>query len=173
MQHIRGKYAIFVDADGASKFADLGLLFSEMQKIERDGLGIASGSRAHMVFTDAVVKRSPLRNLLMHAFHTFIRVLGVRHIKDTQCGFKLFSRKACEYIFPNMHIEKYAFDVEVFLLAHYLRIPVVEVPVTWHEVDGSKMNLVADSLNMAWDLVLMRFGYTSGLWNYGYPLKSE
>lgn len=164
MLHHRGQYAIFADADGASKFSDVSNLLEALQEIERDGLGVAGGSRAHMVSTDAVVKRSPLRNLLMHGFHTFIGLLGVSHIKDTQCGFKLFTRKACELIFPLMHIERYAFDVEIYLVAEMLRIPVREVPVTWHEVEGSKMNLVKDSLNMAWDLVLMRVGYTTGLW---------
>ena len=164
MQHHRGHYAIFADADGASRFSDVSLLLEAVGQIEKAGLAVAGGSRAHMVSTDAVVKRSPLRNLLMHGFHTFIRLLGVSHIKDTQCGFKLFSRAACKKIFPAMHIERYAFDVEIFLIAEMMGIPVSEVPITWHEVDGSKMNLVKDSLNMAWDLVLMRVGYTLGLW---------
>lgn len=165
MLHHRGEYAIFADADGASRFEDIKVLFDAMKYVEVDGLGIAGGSRAHMVSTDAVVKRSPLRNLLMHGFHTFIRLLGVSHIKDTQCGFKLFSRAACRSIFPVVHIERYAFDVEIYLLAEMLEIPVQEVPITWHEVDGSKMNLVKDSLNMAWDLILMRVGYTTGMWS--------
>lgn len=164
MQHHRGQYAIFADADGASKFGDMGLLLGAIQEIETRGLALAGGSRAHMVSTDAVVKRSPLRNLLMHGFHTFIKVLGVSHIKDTQCGFKMFSRAACQRIFPAMHIERYAFDVEIYLIAEMLQIPVREVAITWHEVEGSKMNLVKDSLNMAWDLVLMRIGYTTGIW---------
>jgi dolichyl-phosphate beta-glucosyltransferase len=65
-----------------------------------------------------------------------------------------------------MHIERYAFDVELFVLAGYLQVPVSEVSITWHEVDGSKMHLVQDSLNMATDLVLMRLGYTLGLWRW-------
>lgn len=173
MLHHRGKYAIFADADGASKFGDVSVLLDSVLSIERNGLGLAGGSRAHMVSTDAVVKRSPLRNLLMHGFHTFIRLLGVSHIKDTQCGFKLFSRAACRKIFPAMHIERYAFDVEIYLLAEMIKIPVREVPITWHEVDGSKMNLVKDSLNMAWDLILMRVGYTSGIWSVDGEKKHE
>lgn len=165
VRHVRGKYVCFADADGATRFSDIDSLFDALQKLETpDGHGLAGGSRAHMVSTDAVVKRSVLRNALMHGFHTFISVLGVRHIKDTQCGFKLFTRQTCRAIFPQMHIERYAFDVEIWLLASWLGIPVAEVPVTWHEVGGSQMNLVRDSLNMAWDLVLMRCGYTLGFW---------
>ena len=56
MQHTRGKYVIFADADGASKFEDLGKLSNELRRIEKDGLGVAVGSRAHMVHSAAVVQ---------------------------------------------------------------------------------------------------------------------
>jgi dolichyl-phosphate beta-glucosyltransferase len=56
MRHIRGQYVIFADADGASKFDELGKLSEELKAIERNGLGVAVGSRAHMVHSAAVVK---------------------------------------------------------------------------------------------------------------------
>ena len=46
-----------------------------------------------------------IRNLLMVSFHNLVYILGVKHIKDTQCGFKLFTRKAAAAIFPVMHVE--------------------------------------------------------------------
>ncbi len=57
MRHVRGQYAIFADADGASKFEDLGKLVRAAQKIEdAKGRGVAVGSRAHLVGSEAVVK---------------------------------------------------------------------------------------------------------------------
>ena len=57
MRHVRGKYAVFADADGASKFEDLGKLVAASQEIEdSDGRGVAVGSRAHLVGSEAVVK---------------------------------------------------------------------------------------------------------------------
>lgn len=57
MRHVRGQYAIFADADGASKFEDLGKLVRASQKIEdAEGRGVAVGSRAHLVGSEAVVK---------------------------------------------------------------------------------------------------------------------
>lgn len=57
MRHVRGQYAIFADADGASKFEDLGKLVRASQKIEdNQGRGVAVGSRAHLVGSEAVVK---------------------------------------------------------------------------------------------------------------------
>lgn len=63
LRHVRGQYAVFADADGASKFTDLGKLVTACQKIEdADGRGVAVGSRAHMVGSEAVVKvRIPLQ----------------------------------------------------------------------------------------------------------------
>lgn len=63
MRHVRGQYAIFADADGASKFEDLGKLVRECKKIEdAKGRGVAVGSRAHLVGSEAVVKVSAFRN---------------------------------------------------------------------------------------------------------------
>jgi dolichyl-phosphate beta-glucosyltransferase len=57
MRHVRGKYVIFADADGASKFSDLGKLVSACQEAEdSEGRAVAVGSRAHMVGSEAVVK---------------------------------------------------------------------------------------------------------------------
>lgn len=57
MRHVRGRYVVFADADGASRFEDLGKLVEGCQKIEdADGRGVAIGSRAHLVGSEAVVK---------------------------------------------------------------------------------------------------------------------
>ena len=57
MRHVRGRYAIFADADGASKFEDLGKLVREIKKIEdASGRAVAVGSRAHLVGSEAVVQ---------------------------------------------------------------------------------------------------------------------
>jgi dolichyl-phosphate beta-glucosyltransferase len=57
MRHVRGQYAMFADADGASKFTDLGKLIRECRRVEdKEGRGVAVGSRAHLVGGEAVVK---------------------------------------------------------------------------------------------------------------------
>ena len=115
----------------------------------------------------------------MYAFHTFLHFIGIRAIKDTQCGFKLFTRRACALIFPFMHVERWAFDVECLYLAERQKIPMIEVPVTWHEVrslkqketnkkvPGSKLSLAKDSLLIALDLIHFRLNYTLGIWKIG------
>ncbi|KAJ3026719.1 UNVERIFIED_CONTAM: dolichyl-phosphate beta-glucosyltransferase [Siphonaria sp. JEL0065] len=165
MMVARGEKLLFADADGATRFADVEFLEYELSKVVKDGHGVAVGSRAHMVKSDAVVKRSAIRNFLMHGFHTFLLILGISSIKDTQCGFKLVTRKTAATIFPHMHVEGWIFDIEMLLLATWYKIPLVEVPVTWHEVDGSKVNILKDSIRMAIDLLMIRFYYFTGLWS--------
>jgi dolichyl-phosphate beta-glucosyltransferase len=112
-------------------------------------------------------------------------------IKDTQCGFKLFSRPSAQVVFPLSHIDRWIFDVELLLLAElassrtlstkgasmdwskkaadedalqYLPLPISEVAVDWREVEGSKIDLLRDSIGMALDLVVIRLNYALGRW---------
>jgi dolichyl-phosphate beta-glucosyltransferase len=167
MRHARGQYVVFADADGASKFTDLGKLVSACSKIEdSQGRGVAVGSRAHMVGSEEVVKRSKLRNFLMHGFHLLLYIMTppkTAKIKDTQCGFKLFSRASLPYIVPYMHTEGWIFDVEMLMLAEFAGIPVVEVAIGWREVVGSKLNVVWDSVGMAWGLGVLRLCWGVGI----------
>ena len=197
MLHARGQRLLMADADGASRFADVELLLGALDELAPVGtegaLGIAIGSRAHLVKTVAVVKvrpfleflmntvaddaqRSLLRNFLMYGLHTVLRIAGVGHIRDTQCGFKLFSRAAGRALFPRQHLSTWIFDVELLLLAKTLQIPVAEVPVTWHEVAGSKLSVVRDSLQMLRDLLILRANQLLGRWNTneeGEKLKAD
>ncbi len=95
MLRARGQYLLMADADGATQASDLGQLQRQLRGIERDGLGIAVGSRAHLdAGAEAKAKRTPIRKLLMWGFHTLMSVLvGGHDIEDTQCGFKMFTRK--------------------------------------------------------------------------------
>lgn len=187
-RHVRGAYTVFADADGASKFGDLRKLVKGCQEVEdKPGRGIAVGSRAHMVGTEAVVKvrtppslhqnslkktppqRSALRNALMHSFHLLLRLLtppATSRIRDTQCGFKLFSRAALPHIVPYMHAEGWIFDVEMLMLAESAPggINVAEVQIGWQEVGGSKLNVVWDSLAMAWGLAILRASWMVGVY---------
>lgn len=59
VMHSRGERILFVDADGATKFSDLDLLWKEMDALEKEkesAVGVVVGSRAHMVKSAAVVK---------------------------------------------------------------------------------------------------------------------
>ncbi|KAL2120594.1 hypothetical protein VTJ04DRAFT_4621 [Mycothermus thermophilus] len=190
LRHVRGKYAVFADADGASKFSDLGRLIEGCEDVvDGSNRGVAIGSRAHLVGSEAVVKRSAIRNFLMRSFHFVLTILtppATSRIRDTQCGFKLFSRAALPHIVPYMHAEGWIFDIEMLMLAESAPpapvlasdgsvigissgIRVAEVPVGWHEVAGSKVNLVQDSLRMAIGLAVLKASWMLGVYRRRLP----
>jgi dolichyl-phosphate beta-glucosyltransferase len=69
-------------------------------------LGIVCGSRAHLE-QQAISSRSYFRTFLMYGFHFLVWLFSVRGIRDTQCGFKLFTREAAHLSFSSLHVERW------------------------------------------------------------------
>jgi len=164
----RGKCILFADADGATKFADYDKLYKALEDFKRDDKdedysGVVCGSRAHME-DDAIATRSFFRTILMKGFHLLVYIFTVKGIRDTQCGFKLFTRNAARQCFASMHIERWAFDVEILFIAQKLKIPIGEVAVNWTEIEGSKVTPIWSWLQMGRDLFLIWFQYAIGAW---------
>jgi dolichyl-phosphate beta-glucosyltransferase len=155
----------FADADGATTFPDLAKLEEAMAGVERAGQGVICGSRAHLE-DESIASRTVLRTVLMVGFHACVWIFAVKTVKDTQCGFKLIKRKTAEIIFNTLHIERWAFDVEMLKVlvkftntifemhkfdlqvAEMLGIPLGEVSVRWQEIEGSKLSPIRDAIQM-------------------------
>lgn len=120
-----------------------------------------------------MAKRSFGRTVLMLGFHFLVWLFCVRTVHDTQCGFKLFTREAARELFPNLHVERWAFDVELLYLAESLGIPIAEVAVNWTEIEGSKIVPVWTWLQMGMDLMLIWFWYAVGFWKFEAKPKWE
>jgi len=163
MLKARGEKLLFADADGATTFSELTKLESELAKMEKEGQGIVCGSRAHL--QDAsIAERTLFRTILMHGFHLCVWTFAVKNIRDTQCGFKLLTRSTARIVFKSIHIERWAFDVEMLKIAEMMKIPVAEVAVMWKEVDGSKLNPVLAAIQMFRDIFLLWLRYAIGAW---------
>ena len=161
----RGRYLLMADADGATRAGEVESLLERMRQIEENGHGIVVGSRAHLEAQEKA-QRTAFRKLLMQGFHWFVDALcGGHGVHDTQCGFKMFTRATARRIFPVMHIERWAFDVELlFLACQWGDIPIAEVPVDWQEIAGSKLDVLSSTFTMARDLVIIRLCYVLGIW---------
>lgn len=179
----RGELLMFADADGASNFGDMG----KLEKYIYDHLGtkalpklptdqpfdpsrfpIAIGSRSHLE-KDSIAKRSLARTILMKGFHFVVWLLTVRKVSDTQCGFKLFPRSIAHVLFTHLHVERWAFDVELLLLAEQLQLPIGEVAIRWQEIEGSKLVPVFSWLQMGLDVSLIGIRYAIGAFKYPRP----
>ncbi|KAI4462775.1 glycosyl transferase [Holotrichia oblita] len=171
IQSTRGRLILFADADGATKFSDynkvekglFNLLETDDRSMAEKKLAISIGSRAHLQ-DEAIASRSFFRTILMYGFHFLVWFFAVRGIRDTQCGFKLLTRKAAKICFDNLHVERWAFDVEMLYIAQTLKIPIAEVAVNWTEIDGSKVTPVWSWVQMGKDLGLIWLRYLIGAW---------
>ncbi|KAL4152511.1 hypothetical protein PRNP1_001939 [Phytophthora ramorum] len=162
----RGERVLFADADNATEIRDYDKLALAMDQAHAAGAGngvVVCGSRAHLE-EQAIAKRNPLRNLLMHGFHLIVSTLCIKNVRDTQCGFKLFDRTAARVLFAPLHIERWAFDVELLYLAACSKMAIKEVAVQWTEVPGSKLSVISATLTMLREIVLIRLCYTLGIW---------
>jgi len=129
---------------------------------------VICGSRAHLE-KEETAKRSYFRLFLMHGFHFLVWLLCVKDIRDTQCGFKLLTRTSARTIFEALHVERWAFDVEMLYIAQTLNIPITEIAVNWTEIEGSKIIPFWSWLQMGIDLFLIWLRYSIGAWKINKP----
>jgi len=87
------------------------------------------------------VHQSVFRETLGRGFNLIVQVAAGLPFHDTQCGFKLFNRRAVEQIFPRQQLERFGFDVEILFLAMKLGLRVAEVPVRWNHCEGTKVGM--------------------------------
>ncbi|GFS84731.1 dolichyl-phosphate beta-glucosyltransferase [Trichonephila clavipes] len=139
MLSARGKFLLFADADGATKFNDIVKLEKEILEMSaEDSNSIVIGSRAHLE-KDAIASRSFFRTILMYGFHFLVWLFAVRTVRDTQCGFKMFTRESARSLFYVLHVERWAFDVELLYIAEKKKMNIKEIAVNWTEIEGSKL----------------------------------
>uniref|UniRef100_A0A5F5PM72 Dolichyl-phosphate beta-glucosyltransferase n=1 Tax=Equus caballus TaxID=9796 RepID=A0A5F5PM72_HORSE len=168
----RGEKILMADADGATKFPDVEKLEKGLNDLQPwpGQMAIACGSRAHLE-KESIAQRSYFRTLLMYGFHFLVWFLCVKGIRDTQCGFKLLTREAASRTFSSLHIERWAFDVELLYIAQFFKIPIAEIAVNWTEIEGSKLVPFWSWLQMGKDLLFIRLRYLTGAWRLQQPRK--
>ena len=154
-----GMLRLFTDADGATPITEL----TGLKKAIEAGADVAVGSRA-LRDDSHTVKTQFHRKLMGTVFNFIVRTLTVKGINDTQCGFKLFTAEAANAIFPLQRIHDFGFDVEILYICHKKGYRIVEVPVNWTDVPGTKVRLIRDSLRMFKDVVKVRLNNWRGIY---------
>jgi dolichyl-phosphate beta-glucosyltransferase len=146
----RGDRVLLTDADLSTPITDLERLEPHLEQAD-----LVLGSRA--VKDAAITERQPLyRELMGKTFNLLIRLLGVRGIRDTQCGFKLLDGETARKLFADLTIDRFAWDVELVWLARRHGLRMQEVGVTWANSADSRVSPVRDSLSMFWDVLRFR-----------------
>jgi len=133
----QGDFRVFTDADNSTSIDQVEKMWPEFEK----GNTVVIGSRD--IPGAVLVSVQPRwRRMLGDIFNLIVQIIsGMWGIWDTQCGFKGFTKIAAEAIFSRISIEKWAFDVEVLVLAKKMGFQIKEIPVTWVNDPRSKVNL--------------------------------
>jgi hypothetical protein len=157
MREAKGDIRILTDTDLSAPIAESRKLFAAIE----DGADVAVGSRWQR--PGMQTRRQPwYRQITGRIFNGLNRVfLGLR-LKDTQCGFKAFTRSAAESIFPVAQVDRWGWDPEVLFLANRLKYRVVEIPVEWAHDDRSKINPIRDGFSIIWDMLRVRWFHLRG-----------
>jgi dolichyl-phosphate beta-glucosyltransferase len=157
MLHAQGEILLFSDADLSSPIEEAEKLFAALAA----GADVAIGSR--WLQSDLQTQRqSLLRQLFGRTFNLMLRVTLALKFKDTQCGFKAFTRRAAIAIFPLQKIERWGFDPELLFLANKLGFEVAEVPVAWAHSEGTRLNPLRDGAKMFVEMLKIRWNSISG-----------
>lgn len=134
--------------------ADLSTPMEELEKLlaaVRAGADVAIGSRGAQPET-VKLPQGRLRRSMGLTFNRMVKLITGLPFHDTQCGFKLFRREAAKELFRDAVIDRFAWDVEVLLLASRKNLRVVEVPVAWFNSADSRVHVVRDSAAMLRDV---------------------
>jgi dolichyl-phosphate beta-glucosyltransferase len=162
MMHAHGDMLLFSDADLSSPIAEAEKLFTAI----KSGADVAIGSR--WLKTELQIQRQPLyRQLFGRIFNLLLRVVLGLKFKDTQCGFKAFTRGAAGTLFPLQRIERWGFDPELLYLAKRFRLSVQEVPVEWSHREGTRINPLRDGMRMFVEVLRIRWNALSGKYAAG------
>ena len=148
----RGSFAIFMDADSSTPIEMLDRFMPHFD----EGCDIVIGSRG-LRESDIVLHQPFHREMMGKTYNFFVRWIADLDFKDTQCGFKGFTRKAADRCFQRQRIDGFSFDVELLFLAKRLGLKIAEVPVKWADSPKSTVDPVFDSAKMFAQLFRIRW----------------
>ena len=162
MLNAHGDILLFTDADLSAPISEAPKLLAAMQA----GADVAIGSR----WLDPSLqthRQSLTRRFLGRGYNLLMRMILGLNFKDTQCGFKAFTKNAAKAIFPAQRIEGWGFDPELIFLAGRAGLKVTEVAVRWGHDRGTRIHPFSDGLQMFLEMVAIRWSDIRGDYRVG------
>ncbi|MFA6081054.1 MAG: glycosyltransferase [Patescibacteria group bacterium] len=148
-------YVIFSDIDLATPIDEIEKLIDKTKEGGQIVIGSRNNSRAG----------APILRKIMAKGFIFIRnmIIGLKGIKDTQCGFKLFEKQAAEKIIDKLQVfhdkrivkessVSAGFDIEFLFIGQKLGYKIIEVPVVWKHVETKNVNFIRDTIETLTDI---------------------
>jgi len=139
-----GKFRLFMDADNSTNIEQIKNFIPFLE----NGYDAAIGNRD--LKESEIKKHQPFyKEVLGGIGNVLIKLLAVPGIEDTQCGFKCFSEKFAEDIFPKLTINRWGFDIEILALANRFGYKIKSVPIIWENKEDGNVRLKDYILTLA------------------------
>lgn len=152
----QGELILFADADQSTPIEQIETLIAEIEA----GHDVVVASRA--AAGAEVANKSLSRKVFSSGLNLIVRGVFRIPVTDTQCGFKLFTAEAADLLFRRQLIDEFSFDLEVLYLASKFDLKVTEVPVTWIDAPGSKVDAAKVAIEFLRDLAIIRWNDARG-----------
>ena len=158
----KGKFRLLTDADGATAITNLDDFTEYMEK----GEDVIIGSRD--LTESKIAKHQPKWKEIMGDLGNILIqfLMGLRGMKDTQCGFKMLSEKAVHDIITKMQVDRWGGDFEMLMLAKKMGYEIIEVPVVWVDAGqslvgaaglGGYSNTLKELLQVKWRMITGKY----------------
>lgn len=146
-----GEIVLFSDADLSTPIHEVKKLIKSIES----GFDVAIGSRA-VDYSSIKVRQPFYREFMGRTFNKLVQLFAIKGIKDTQCGFKAFTKESAHKVFNLAKINGFGFDVEILYLTQKLGYKIDEVSVEWYNDERSTVNPIKDSIRMFKDIISVK-----------------
>ena len=167
--HAKGDFILFTDMDQATPIEEIEKLLPYFN----NGYDVVIGSRS------SKRRGAPFTRLIMAQGMITLRsmLVGLNGIKDTQCGFKVFTKKSAHDVFSKISKIHHGFskikgssvtagfDVELLYIAGNMGFKIKEVPVEWLYVETRRVSPIRDSLEGLLELFKIRSNILKGIYS--------
>ena len=160
----RGRRRLMTDADLSTPIEELPRFLARMD----EGFDVVIGSRA-LPGSTIEVHQPWFRENVGRVYNLFVRALALPGLRDTQCGFKLWSARAAREAFSAARLDGFSFDVEALYVARKRGYRIAEIPVVWRNDAASRVGLGGGSRAFP-DLLRIRWHDWTGRYEGGEAL---
>jgi len=101
-------------------------------------------------------KQTWKRVFVSRIFNFLIRIIFLMPYRDTQCGAKLFKRKAIEETCNELGITQWAFDIDLLYKMRKSGFKINEFPTIWADKQYSKINFMKAGPRMVLAIIRLR-----------------
>jgi len=148
------------DADASTPIEEVERVWKEIDA----GASVVIGSRA-LPGSDVAVPQPRHRRIMGRVYNSLLRVLGLTRFRDTQCGFKAFTREVCNNVFPKLVIDGFGADCELLVAADIQGFRIVEIPIRWVNSTDTRVRPFRHTLAMIGEVFRVRLRAWAGAYS--------